>query len=317
MALFLSEKEVAELLPMKDCISALEEAFRQEALGEAENRPRTRLMMPKGSLQIMPATYLGQKAFGYKAYTVFPGGVRFLVMLHDSETGQLLSIMEAGTLGQIRTGAASGLATKYMANQSASVAGIIGSGYQAQTQLEAICAVRPIKQARVYSRTPEKREAFAKEMSKRLGIAVQPVSSAEECVRGADVIVTITNSRDPLFKAEWLTEGTHINAAGSNHWMRREIDADVVQRAELIVVDDLVQAKTECGDLIWPVERGLLRWEGVHELKEVVKGHVPGRPSDKAITLFESQGVALEDVAAATMVYRRAKEKGKGRELPF
>ena len=220
-------------------------------------------------------------------------------------------------IGQIRTGAASGLATKYMANEDAATVAVIGSGFQARSQLEAVCAVREIKQARVYSRREERRQEFAQRSAERLGIEVAAVDSAQACVQGADVVITITSAREPVVLGEWLAPGTHVNAAGGNHWMRREIDEDAVLRSQVIVVDDLEQAKIECGDLIWPEARGSFKWDSARELRDVVAGLVEGRPSADAITLFESMGVALEDIAAAHLVYRKAKEQGLGQELPF
>jgi ornithine cyclodeaminase/alanine dehydrogenase-like protein (mu-crystallin family) len=320
MALFLNEKEVRDLLPMAECIEVLEEAFSRAGRGLADNRPRSRIRMPNGFLHFMAAATLGPgvSAFGYKAYATFPGSPpRFLVTLYDGETGELLSIMDAAAMGQVRTGAASGLATKYMARPEASTVGIIGAGYQARAQLEAVCSVRRVERVRAFSRTAEKRESFAARMSERLNLQVVPVDSAEACVREADIVITITSSREPVLKGEWLEEGAHVNAAGGNHWMRREIDDAAVQRAALIVVDDLEQAKLECGDLIWPAERGAFRWSMAHELKDLVSGRMAGRPDHRAITLFESQGVALEDVAAALHVYRKAKDRGLGQPLPF
>ena len=328
MALFLNEKEVVELLPMTECVDVLEKVFLYTAQGLGDNTPRTRIRMPNGFLHFMAGAAMGPdlSGFGYKAYSTFPGGVsKFLVMLYHSETGELLAVLEAATLGQIRTGAASGLATRYMSRPDASTVGIIGTGYQARTQLEAVCAVRDVKKARAFSHTPDKREAFATRMRQRLNIEVSPIESAEECVRDADIVITITSSREPVLKGEWLKEGCHVNAAGANHWMRREIDDQAVERAGLIVVDDLEQAKLECGDLIWLAERGLFRWTMAHELKDLVSGKlalstadgIGGRPDSNSITLFESQGLAIEDVAAALHVYRKAKERGMGQELPF
>ena len=320
MTLFLNESEVAELLPMDECIDVLEEAFSYLGEGQGENTPRNRIRMPGGFLHLMAAASTAPElsAFGYKAYSTFPGGGgKFLVMLYDGESGGLLSVMAAAALGQIRTGAASGLATRYMARADATDVGIIGTGIQARTQLEAVCAVRDVKRVRAFSRTPENRERFATRMSQRLNVDVVPVESAEECIRGADIAITITSSREPVMKGEWLAEGAHINAAGGNHWMRREIDDGAVERAVLIVVDDLEQAKVECGDLIIPAERGSFRWNMAHDLKDVVAGRVSGRPDGGSITLFESQGVAIEDVAAGMHVYRKAVERGIGQELPF
>ena len=317
MALFLNEREVAQLLPMKECVDVLEEAFAHAGAGQVENKPRSRIRMPGGFFHFMAAADAGHGVFGYKAYPSFAGGAKMLVMLYDFESGELLACLEAGRLGQIRTGAASGLATRHMARANASSVGIIGSGFQARSQLEAICAVRDIKEARVFSRRPERREDFARRMGEALSLEITPVASAQDCVAGMDVVVTITSARDPVLEGEWLKPGAHVNAAGGNHWMRREVDEATVTRADLIVVDDLEQAKVECGDLLYPQGRGTFRWEMVHELREVIAGRVPGRPSDQSVTLFESMGVALEDIAAAQLVYRKAREQGLGQELPF
>ena len=320
MAMYLSDKDVGELLPMAECIDVLDKLFSYAGAGMAENVPRSRIRLPGGFLHFMAGASMGPElqGFGYKAYSTFPGGAsKFLMMLYDGQEGDLLSVMDARALGQIRTGAASGLATSYMARADASTVGIIGTGYQARTQLEAICCVRDVKQVKAFSRSLEKRDAFSAKMSERLRVDVKPVESAEECVRGADIAVTVTSSRDPVLKGEWLDEGAHVNAAGGNHWMRRELDDNAVERAGFIVVDDLEQAKVECGDLIWPAERGVFRWSMAHELGDVVSAGVDRRPDHATVTLFESQGLAIEDVAAALHVYRKARDRGMGQELPF
>ena len=319
MTLFLTEKEVAELLPMGECIDALDQAFAHAGAGQTENKPRSRIRMPGGFFHFMAAADAEHKVFGYKAYGSLggSGGSKMMVMLYDYESGQMLAFLEAGRLGQIRTGAASGLATQYMARQQASTVGIIGSGSQASTQLEAVAAVREIRQVKVYSRRTEAREEFARRSSERLNLEVVPVDSAQACVADSDIVVVITTAREPVLEGDWLAPGAHVNAAGGNHWMRREVDEGTVTRADLIVVDDLDQAKAECGDLIWPEARGSFRWDMAHELQDVVAGRVQGRPSDQAVTLFESMGVALEDIAAAQLVYHKAREQGVGQELPF
>ena len=319
MALFLNEQEVAQLLPMDECIEALERAFAHAGAGKVDNKPRSRIRMPGGFFHFMAAADGGQGVFGYKAYPSFagPGGAKMMMMLYDYETGQLLACMEAGRLGQIRTGAASGLATRYMARCAASTVAVIGSGFQARTQLEAVCAVRSIGEARVFSRRQERREDFAQRSSERLGVDVQPAESAQECVEGADIVIAITSAREPVVLGDWLAPGAHVNAAGGNHWLRREIDEAAVLKSELIVVDDLEQARIECGDLMWLEARGTFRWDMAHELQEVVAGRVPGRLSQEGVTLFESMGVALEDIAAADLVFRKAREQGIGQELPF
>ena len=317
MTLFLTEREVAQLLPMKECIDVLEQAFAHAGGGDVENKPRSRIRMPNGFFHFMAAADAEHRVFGYKAYPSMGAGNKFIVMLYDYETGQLLACLEAGRLGQIRTGAASGLATRHMARDGAGTVAVIGSGFQARTQLEAVCAVREIRQARVYSRRAERREDFATQMTERLGVEVTPAEGGEQCVAGADVVITITSARDPVLQGDWLAEGAHVNAAGGNHWMRREVDEAVVTRADVVVVDDLEQARAECGDLIWPEARGTFRWDMAHQLQDVVAGRVTGRPTGQSITLFESMGVALEDIAAAQLVYHKAVEQGIGQELPF
>lgn len=317
MALFLSDQEVAQLLPMDECIDVLEEAFAHAGAGKVDNRPRNRIRMPGGFFHFMVASNEGHGVFGYKAYPSFAGGAKMIVMLYDYETGALLSCMEGGRLGQIRTGAASGLATKYMAKRDSATVAVIGSGFQARTQLEAVCAVRDIKGVKVFSRKEERRTAFAERSSESLKVDVKAVDSAEECVEGADVVIVITSAREPALLGEWLSPGAHVNAAGGNHWMRREVDEETVLRSEVIVVDDLDQAKIECGDLMWLEPRGSFRWDMAKELQDVVAGRVNGRPSEESITLFESMGLALEDIAAAHLVYNKAKAQGIGQELPF
>ena len=264
----------------------------------------------------MSAAAPGLGVAGLKVYSSVRGGSRFHVNLYDTETGGLLAVIEANQLGRIRTGAASGIATKYMARRDASTVGVIGCGYQASTQLQAVCAVREIGAVKAFSPTLERRELFASEMNAALDIPVVPVASAEEAVVEADVVVTITSASRPVLEGKWLRPGTHINAAGGNHWMRRELDEVAVRRADVLVVDDLEQARIECGDIISPVERGVIRWEQVAELSEVVTGKVPGRQSDDQITLFESDGVALEDIATGLRVYELARQKGVGSNLP-
>ena len=316
MALFLTEEDVGSLLTMDAAIEALEEAFRHQAAGTALNSPRRRIRMGGGMLHFMAAADRSTGVTGMKWYGGFGGGMRFHVQLSDSETGELLAVMEAGRLGQVRTGAASGVATKYMARPEAGTVGMIGTGYQAETQLEAICRVRPVERVRVFSRTLERREAFASRMAASLAIEVNAVDSAEECVADADVVAVITSATSPVLKGEWLQEGAHVNAAGVNHWLRRELDGRAVARSSVIVADDVEQARLECADLIHPVERGELTWQRVRELWEVVSGSVAGRTSPNDITLFESQGIALEDIAAGYHVYQLALERGAGTEVP-
>ena len=315
MPLFLTEDDVARLLTMDDALRAVEEAFRQHGQGSTVNRPRTRVRVPQGILHVMAAGLPPEGVLGFKAYTAFGGTVRFHVHLYSAEDGRLLALMEADRLGQIRTGAASGVATRYLARPDASVVGIFGTGWQARSQLQAVCAVRMVREVRAYGRDPARRAAFSREMEATLGVPVRPASEPRAAVEGADIVITITTAKTPVFDGRWLAAGSHVNAAGSNFAERQEIDEATVTAARLIVVDSKEQARIECGDLIGPASRGLLSWDQVHELGEVVAGKIPGRERAGDITLFESQGLALEDVAVAAVVYRKAVREQVGREL--
>lgn len=259
------------------------------------------------------------EAAGLKTYLSVPGAgpTQMVVLVFDISSPEPVAMIAANALGQIRTGAASGVATRYMARGDAKTAGVIGSGYQARTQLAALCAVRPIQHCWVYSRTPERREEFAREMANELGIEVLAVNSAEAAVRDASVVSVITNAQDPVVDGAAFAPGSHINAAGSNSRSRRELDETTVSRSSRVVVDDLPQAMIESGDLIWAAEHGVFQWDQACELGEVVTGKVEGRPNTKAITLFESQGIGTEDVAAGMYVYRRAVEEEVGQEVSF
>lgn len=315
MALFLSEADVLALLPMERAIERVEESFRAWARGEAENRPRQRLFLSGLSLHYMAASWQGENLLGMKVYSVSRSGFRFLVLLYDATSGELLALVEADQLGRIRTGAASGVATKYLARADASRVGLIGSGRQARTQLEAVAKVRKISEAKVFSRDSARRAQFASEMSGRLGFSVAGAASAEEATSFGDVVITATNASQPVLSGAWLRPGTHVNAIGANMADRREVDDQALQRAALITVDSLEQAKIEAGDLIQGEPAMLGGWEGVIELKEIVVGNRPGRKDESDITIFKSTGLALWDVAAAGFVYRCAREQGKGRDI--
>jgi len=315
---YLTEEQVAALLPIDDAVTALDEAFRALAGGTAQVRPRQRVFLPGSVLQVMPAglTTSTDAGLGLKAYAIGRGGVQFVFLLFDPDDGRLLALMQANRLGQIRTGAASGLATRYMARADAQTVGLFGTGWQARSQLAAICAVRPIRLARCYSRDAGRRERFAQEMSAELGIQVTAAPDPRTVVEGADVIITITSAREPVFDGAWLAPGSHVNAAGINQATRREIDDTTVQRAGIIAVDLLEQARSECGDLLAAERAGVFHWERATELAPIVAGSVTARHDRDEITLFESQGIALEDVAVGALVYRRAMEQGIGADLP-
>jgi alanine dehydrogenase len=314
--LMLNEDEVRDLLPIQECVEVLDDLFKEMATGAVSNMNRYRVPLPRGSMQVMAGMSSANGATGLKTYVTGTGAAsQMVVLLFDIATAAPIALVSANALGAIRTGAASGVATRHMAQVNAKAVAIIGTGSQARTQLAAVAATRTLNHAFVYSRTQGKRERFADEMASELGIMVEAVATAEDAIAGADIVCTITNSREPVFDGSKLKPGTHVNAAGSNGWVRREIDDETIKRSALIVCDDISDAKIECGELIFAAERRVFRWEAAVELRDVVSGRVAGRPSADAITLFESQGLAVEDVAAAMHIYRKALERGVGRQV--
>jgi alanine dehydrogenase len=252
-----------------------------------------------------------------KQYTFVRGKIRFLVPLYEISSGDLVAMIEADYMGQLRTGAASGVATKYLARRDASVAAIIGTGGQAKTQLEAIASVRKLSSARVYGRNADRRKRFAEEMSRRISISVEPANSASEAARGAHIICTATTASQPVLSGPDLASGMHINAIGANHAHKRELDDEAVASADVIVVDSIEQSRQEAGDLIIAFKGDEICWTGVKKLSDVVAGKASGRTSDTEVTLFKSNGIASWDLAVAMRVYAKAKAQGLGRPLPF
>ncbi len=316
MAILLRETDVEKLATMEMAIEVVEQAFRFQGEQKADNVPRRRCRLDHGMLNVMSASLPVLGYAGLKSYCNVAGKSKFWILLYKDD-GQLVALVEGGKLCQLRTGAATAVATKFMARQDSSRLGIFGTGLQARSQLQAICAVRPITTIVAYSRNAEKRERFCREMSEAIGVGVKPASSPEEATSDMDIIVTATTSKEPVFKGEWLSEGTHINAIGANALTRQEIDVETVRRSACVVVDSFEQAMLESGDLARAAEAEAFYWEDARELGLVVIGDFPGREEAKEITLFESQGVALEDIAVAARVYERALEAGVGERLPF
>ncbi len=318
MALLLKEKDVRELLTMSDAIAAVEEVMRRQATGQAIVQPRHRLELPdKGFLHYMAGADVSAGLVGMKLYTSVHGALQFLVPLYRSSTGELIALVEADHLGLMRTGAASGVASRYMARQDARTLGVIGTGYQAGSQIEAVAAVRKLMRVRVFGRDAARRARFAAEMSARLYINVEPAASAEEAVRGADIIVTATTALKSVLEGAWIAPGAHINAIGANFPQKRELDDAAVARASRIVVDFIEQAKMEAGDLIQAFAQDPARWNAVHELSEVITGKFPGRANAEEVTLFKSSGIAIWDVAVAAKVVELAVAKGRGLQVPL
>lgn len=315
MPLFLTEADVQELLPMEKALERVEASFLAQARGGAINRSRERIFQSRCSLHYMAAALPEEKWLGMKIYTIAPAAWRFLVLLYDGESGQLLALLEADHLGRLRTGAASGVATKHMARAGASLVGLIGSGRQARTQLEAVAKVRALAGVKVFSRAEKRRHDFCREMGDRLRLKVEPGESAEAVARFGDIVITATSSREPVVRGEWLRPGTHVNAIGANMPDRREVDDATLARASLIAVDTLEQAQEEAGDLIQGLASLPGGWEGVAELHEIASGKRRGRTTDQEITLFKSSGIALWDIAVAGYVYQQALARGKGRQF--
>jgi ornithine cyclodeaminase/alanine dehydrogenase-like protein (mu-crystallin family) len=318
MTLHISESEVRAVLTMPMAIEAVEEISRKQSSGEVAVHPRRRFELPGGGFfHYMAAADFSTGFVAMKQYTYVKGKIKFLVPLYEMRAGDLVALIEADYMGQVRTGAASGVATKYLSRENSRVAAIIGSGGQARTQLEAIAAVRKLELVRVYGRDAAKREKFSKEMTERLGISVQSAANSSEAVRGADILCTATTAANPVVSGADLAPGVHMNAIGANHAHKRELDDDAVESADVIVVDSIEQSRQEAGDLILAFRGDESCWTGVKKLSDVVAGKAPGRTSDAEVTLFKSNGIASWDLAVAMRVYALAKEKGLGRELPF
>lgn len=318
MALLLSEADVKNILTMPIALQAVENSFRRLADGSAQLHSRQRLHIPgKSYLHYMAAADATSGYLGLKMYTSAREGLRFLVPLFDAQSGDLVALIEADYLGQMRTGAASGLATRLMARADARTVGIIGTGLQARTQLAAIASVRQIESVRAFSRDADRREKFAKQMSERLRLPVTAVASAEEAVRDAAIVVTSTNSTNPVLEGRWLQPGMHINAIGANFPQKRELDAAAVRRCDIIAVDSREQSKIEAGDLIPMYGDDDRRWDSVMELAAIVSGKIPGRASPEQITLFKSNGIAIEDIVVAGRIYELACDRSLGRQIPL
>ena len=309
MPLYLTEEDVAVLLDPADAVEVIEACLRRMAAGELEIAPRRRLRLREGALADMAASDLELGLAGGKLYAATAEGATFVVCLFDSETSALVAVIEADQLGCLRTGAASGVAARHLARSGATTLGVIGCGHQAETQVACIRAALPsIDRVVAYCRTPDRLAAFCERMRAEPGESHRDAGAQ-------DVVVTITSSRDPVLRGEWLSPGALVIAAGANVSSRRELDNAVLERATFVCCDWLEQARLESGDLIDPVGAGVLDWLEVHELHEVVVGAIAGRQSDHDIVLFKSNGLAAWDVALGAEALRRARERGVGTTL--
>lgn len=302
----ISEQQVIDVLTMCDCVQRIRDCFASFGRGEAQNVPRRRLFLPTGTVMHQLAGAWGGY-LGTKVYTtnVKQGAMYFHVLLYDAESAEPLALIEANHLGQIRTGAASGVATELLAPTEVEKIALIGSGFQAWTQLEAVLTVRQAQRVSIFSRKSANRDSFAAKAEKAFGVEVRAAASAEECVRDAQIVITATYAKDPVLEDAWVEASAHVNASGSNQASRREIPTELVRRASLIALDSLEQAKSEAGDLLLAVPES--EWGGLPlmELGKIAAASEYKRP--EGITIFESLGLGVQDVAAAALVYEKLK----------
>ena len=317
MALFLRDEDVSRTISMDEMLVAIEAMQEHFGRGEAFNLARRKVIGSSGQLAVMGGGLFYDGVMGVKTYTVVQGQYSFQVSLYDANDGKLLCYTQANRLGQLRTGATTGVAVKALSNADSASVGIIGTGYQAPTQLEAICKVRSIRKIKAYSRTRERRDAFAVAMSDSLKVDVGAVGSNEDAVRDSDIVIAIAATMDPVVSGEWLSAGATVIGAGPTTWRAREVDDGTIIRADKIFVDSLEQAPYEAGDMASMVDRGLLRWTQPWELRHAVAGIVPGRDNTGQIVYAKLMGTGVADVAAAKLAYDQAKAKGIGTEMDW
>ena len=318
MTLHISESEVRRVFTMPMAFEAVEDVCLKQAAGEVLVHARRRFEFPGGRFfHYMAAADHGANLVATKQYTYVNGRLTFIVSLYSMETGELLALIEGDFLGQRRTGAASGVATKYLARPGAKTAAIIGTGAHARTQLEAIALARKLESVAVYGRDVGRREEYASEMSGRLEIPVRAAASSADAVRGAEIVCAATTASQPVLFGADLSPGTHVNAIGANHVRKRELDDEAVLRADVVVVDSIEQSRQEAGDLVLGFATDGARWDGVLELAQVVAGKAAARRSESQVTLFKSNGIAAWDLAAATRVYAEVTKRKMGHSLPL
>ena len=328
MALLLDRQTIQGLLDMDKMIGILEQAFGELASGSAVMPQRTAVADPSvnGWYAFMPAQLKNMGALGVKSVTVYkdnpsmhglPATLATIVLM-DSRTGQTLAVMDGGYITAMRTGAVTGLATKYLARDDASIAGVMGSGVQARTQLWGMASGADIDKALIFSLDPpEAQRTFADDAAEMLGIPVEVAQSGEDLVRGVDVLSLATTATTPIIDADWVQPGLHINGIGSHAVGVREIDTKTMVRSKL-VCDNVDACLAEAGDVQIPIEEGAMTAADIYgEIGELITGTKPGRESDEEVTIFKSVGLSIQDISAAHYVYQRALEEGVGMEFAF
>ena len=317
MALFLRDEEVSRAVTMDDMLPAIESMQGHFGRGEAMILPRRKIIASGGMLAVMGGGLFYDGVLGVKTYTVVRGTYSFQVRLYAADTGRLMCYTQANRLGQLRTGATTAVAVKYLSNSDAATVGIIGTGYQAPTQLEAVSKVRSIKSVKAFSRSAENRDAFARSMSDSLGLDVASAAGHQEVVEGSDIVICIAAATEPVMNGEWLATGATLVGAGPTTWRIREVDDATLVRADKIFVDSAEQVRDEAGDMASAVDRGLLQWSQLLELRHAVAGTLTGRDNHSQIVYAKMMGTGVADVAAAKLAYDKATDMGLGTEMEW
>ena len=317
MTLFLKDEDVAQCVSMDAMLEAIESMQRQYGDGQAHNMTRRKIIAESGMLSVMGGGLFHQGLLGVKTYTVVKGAYSFQVSLYDANTGELLLYTQANRLGQLRTGATTGVAVKHLANPGDATVGIIGTGGQAATQLAAVSKVRGIKKIKAFSRTQDRREEFARRITDTMGVEVSAAASNEDAVRDCDIVLCIAANMEPVVEGTWLKDGSTVIGAGPTTWRAREVDEETLKRAGKLIVDSTEQAAIEAGDLCSAVDKGIIQWSKVHELRHVVSGAVTGRDDQGQIVYAKIMGTGVADVAAAKLAYDSAKAQGLGTEMDW
>ncbi|MCH7738046.1 MAG: ornithine cyclodeaminase family protein [Chloroflexi bacterium] len=317
MTLFLKDEDVAQCVTMDAMLVAIESMQHQYGDGQAHNMTRRKIISEGGMLAVMGGGLFHQGLLGVKTYTVVKGSYSFQVSLYDANTGELLLYTQANRLGQLRTGATTGVAVKHLANPGEATVGIIGTGGQAATQLEAVSKVRGIKKIKAFSRNLERREQFARRMTSTMGLEVSAAATNEDAVRDCDIVLCIAANMEPVVEGDWLKDGSTVIGAGPTTWRAREVDEATFKRAGKLIVDSMEQAKIEAGDFCSAVDEGIIQWSKVHELRHIVSGAVTGRDDERQVVYAKMMGTGVADVAAAKLAYDSAKAQGLGTEMDW
>lgn len=317
MALFLRDEDVAQCVTMDAMLASIENMQRRYGQGEAYNLGRRKIIADSGMLSVMGGGLFFEGVLGVKTYTVVRGSYSFQVSLYDATSGKLLCYTQANRLGQLRTGATTGVAVKHLSNGGPVKVGIIGTGGQAPTQLQAVAGVRDLSEVLAFSRNAERRAEFAARMTDTLGVPVKAADTNEMAIRDCDIVIGIAATMEPVIQGDWLMPGVTIIGAGPTTWRAAEVDEKTLSRSDKLFVDSLDQAPIEAGDIAAAVDKGLLNWSQLSELRHAVCGAISGRDNNQQIVYAKLMGTGVADVAAAKLAYDSAKEQGLGTEIDW